>query len=76
MSKSKDYLKYQLKTLGPVFHQVRKEKKLTLQQAEKISKIPALMIDRFELGIGYIPMSTVARLCRAYNKKMLVHIVD
>ncbi len=74
--KTKNYFKYQLKTLGPDFHQIRREKGLTLQQAEKVTKIPALMIDRFEIGIDYVPMSTVARLCRGYGKKLLIQVVD
>ncbi len=74
--KSKNYFKYQLKTLGPDFHQIRVEKRLTLQQAEQITKIPALMIDRFEIGLDYVPMSTIARLCRGYRKKLLIKVVD
>lgn len=74
--KSRSYLDKQLKEFAQEFYHIRRDLKMTLDDAASASKLPRSAIEKIELGIKDIRHSEFFSLCKAYHKKIHIALVD
>ncbi len=74
--KSRSYLDKQLKEFAQEFYHIRRELKMTLDDAASASKLPRSTIEKIELGIIDIRQGAFFSLCKAYRKKIHITLVD
>lgn len=74
--KRRPYLDKQLKDFAQEFYHIRRDLKMTLDDAASASKLPRGTVEKIELGIIDIRHEAFFSLCKAYRKKIHITLVD
>ncbi len=67
----------ELKRLSGILYQIRKEKRITLQQLPQTGcRLNSEKVEKIELGIVPLSMADLFHLSRCYDKKIHIELID